>query len=55
MPALFARAMHAYQRACGLSDAAEGDDVAGLLVNWSRGLLAWAQQQAQVCVHALLR
>lgn len=45
--ALFGEAMAAYQRACGLSDAADGDDVPGLLLNWSRGLLAMAQQ-AQV-------
>ena len=40
---LFGEAMSAYQRACGLSDAADGDDVPGLLLNWSRGLLAMAQ------------
>ena len=45
--ALFNEAMQAYQRACGLSDAADGDDVPGLLINWSRGLLSMAQQ-AQV-------
>ena len=45
--ALFNEAMQAYQRACGLSDAADGDDVPGLLINWSRGLLTMAQQ-AQV-------
>lgn len=45
--ALFGEAMQAYQRACGLSDAADGDDVPGLLINWSRGLLTMAQQ-AQV-------
>ncbi|KAI7840309.1 hypothetical protein COHA_006091 [Chlorella ohadii] len=41
---LFGEAMQAYQRACGLSDAADGDDVPGLLINWSRGLLTMAQQ-----------
>ncbi|KAL4458065.1 hypothetical protein ABPG75_012930 [Micractinium tetrahymenae] len=41
---LFDEAMQAYQRACGLSDAADGDDVPGLLINWARGLLAMAQQ-----------
>jgi tetratricopeptide (TPR) repeat protein len=44
---LFSRAMHAYQRCCSLSDALAGDDLPGLLCNWSRGLLA-AAQQAQV-------
>ena len=39
--------VQAYQRACSLSDAADGDDVPGLLLNWARGLLAMAQQ-AQV-------
>lgn len=45
--ALCGQAIQAYQRACGLSDAADGDDVPGLLVNWGSGLLAMAQQ-AQV-------
>jgi hypothetical protein len=45
--ALFQEAVQAYHRACSLSDAADGDDVPGLLINWSRGLLAMAQQ-AQV-------
>lgn len=46
---LFAQARAAYQRACELSDAAQGDDVPGLLVNWGRGLLAMAQNaQARV-------
>lgn len=47
---LFQEAMQAYQRACGLSDAADGDDVPGLLINWSRGLLAMAQQAQDVAL-----
>ena len=42
--AVLEEAMAAYQRACGLSDAADGDDLPGLLLNWARGLLAAAQQ-----------
>ncbi|KAL4432839.1 hypothetical protein ABPG77_008165 [Micractinium sp. CCAP 211/92] len=47
---LFDEAMQAYQRACGLSDAADGDDVPGLLINWARGLLAMAQQAQELAL-----
>ncbi|PSC72882.1 hypothetical protein C2E20_4035 [Micractinium conductrix] len=48
--ALFQEAMQAYHRACSLSDAADGDDVPGLLVNWGRGLLAMAQQAQELAL-----
>lgn len=38
----YTKAMVAYGRACGLSDARMGDDLAGLLQNWGAGLLSLA-------------